>query len=224
MGFLGFNTKSALAAQEAGADRIELCDDMTVGGITPTLESFLTIKEKVTIPVFIMIRPRGGDFVYSTTEFEHMKRDLRLFQKAGASGFVFGILTSEKTIDTLRNAELVRLAKSLPCTIHRAFDEVTDLENAAADAIACGFKTILTSGGATNACSGVKHLKKLVISAGGDVLIMPGGGVRSSNIQMLLGETKADWYHSSAVTEKSTKDCDTFEVRKLLNVLRDKEH
>lgn len=223
MGFLEvacFNPESALTAQEAGADRIELCEDVVVGGVTPSLDSFLIIKERISIPVFIMIRPRGGDFVYSPPEFEQMKRDLQLFRDAGATGFVFGILDSEKSTDVLRSAELVRLAQPLPCTFHRAFDESVNLKKAVADAIACGFRTILTSGGATDAGSGVKTLESLVGIAREHITIMPGGGVRSSNIQMLMDGTKADWYHSSAITDRATADCDASEIRKLAGLLR----
>jgi copper homeostasis protein len=151
-----------------------------------------------------MIRPRGGDFLYSDAEFEQMKHDLHTIRSASAppgrlSGFVFGILDARGQVDVLRNSELVASARPLSCTFHRAFDETKDLDQALEDVIACGFKTILTSGGAGDAVAGAEVLGRLVERAKGRIIVMPGGGVRSSNIGLLKEKTRANWFHSSAV-------------------------
>lgn len=194
-----FNAESALVARSAGADRIELCDNPSVGGTTPNFESLHFVRRQITTPVFIMIRPRGGSFFYTDAEFKQMKHDL-LRYKPLADGFVFGILGSDQRIDTLKVAELVASARPLPCTFHRAFDETPNLKEALEDAIQCGVKAVLTSGGEANAIEGVLALQDLVIQAAGRLEIIPGGGVRYSNIMMLRQKTMASWFHSSALT------------------------
>ena len=218
-----FNTESALIAQSAGADRIELCDGITIGGTTPNLLSLQDVRNKtettMAIPVFVMIRPRGGNFVYSAEEFEHMKSDILRF-KSHANGFVFGILDLDNEVDVVRNLELVTLAEPLPCTFHRAFDAVGDLYQALEVVVRCGFKTILTSGGAPNAIEGAEQLGKLVEMACGRIQIMPGGGVRSSNIEELSTVAHASFYHSSAIVDKGSL-ADTEEVNQLKRLIKD---
>ncbi|MCW3103755.1 MAG: cutC [Bacteroidetes bacterium] len=198
-----FNAESAAIAQSAGADRIELCDDLAAGGITPGILTIEQVRTEAEIPLFIMIRPRGGDFVYTEKEFEQMKQEIAFIKRMGVDGFVFGILNEDGTVDKQRNLELVRLADPLSCTFHRAFDRVPDPFKAMEDVIACGFRTILTSGKAAAASEGMPLLSCLVQDAKNRITIMPGGGVRSSSIAALKQATNALFYHSSAITDKS---------------------
>ena len=198
-----FNLDSAIIAQNTGADRVELCADMLVGGTTPTIEIIKQAREHLNIDLYIMIRPRGGNFVYSDSEFEQMKSEIEAIKKLGVNGFVFGILKDDNTINIEQNLELVELAKSFPCTFHRAFDEILDCEKALEDVISCGFSTILTSGTFPNVMEGKEVLKQLVIQANNRIEIMPGGGLRSTNISELNEMVNANWYHSSAITDGS---------------------
>lgn len=196
-----FNLESALIAQKVGADRVELCADMSVGGTTPTIEIIQQAREHLTIDLYVMIRPRGGDFVYSMHEIMYMYLDILEFKDIGVDGFVFGILTNDGKIDIEVNKALVDLAKPFPCTFHRAFDEVLDCEKELEDVISCGFSTILTSGTFPNVMEGKEVLKQLVIQANNRIEIMPGGGLRSTNISALNEMVNANWYHSSAITD-----------------------
>ncbi len=198
-----FNLDSALIAQKAGADRVELCADISVGGITPNLQIIQQVREHLTIDLYVMIRPRGGNFVYSDSEFEQMKSEIETIKKLGVNGFVFGILKKDKTINIEQNLALVELAKPFPCTFHRAFDEVLDYKQALEDVISCGFSTILTSGTFPNVMEGKDVLKQLVIQANNRIEIMPGGGLRSTNISELDEMVNTNWYHSSSITDGS---------------------
>lgn len=198
-----FNLNSALIAQENGADRVELCAEMKVGGTTPNIEITKQVRDLITIDLNVMIRPRGGNFVYSESEFQQMKNEILQFKEIGVDGFVFGILNENYSINKSQNTELVALAKPFPCTFHRAFDEVLNYEQALEDVIECGFQTILTSGQQPNVMEGVERLADLVSKANNRIVIMPGGGLRVSNIQFLQEKTKATVYHSSAITDGS---------------------
>lgn len=198
-----FNLESALIAQKAGADRVELCGDMSVGGTTPSIEIIQQARENLNIDLYVMIRPRGGNFVYSEAEFEQIKSEIETIKKLGVNGFVFGILKDDNTINIEQNKVLVELAKPFLCTFHRAFDEVSDLKKALEDVISCGFSTILTSGTFPNVMEGKEVLKQLVNQAKNRIEIMPGGGLRSTNISALDEMVNAKWYHSSAITDGS---------------------
>jgi len=198
-----FNPESAVIAQQGGADRIELCANIKEGGTTPDLEITRQTREQLTIPLYVMIRPRGGSFVYSEDEFQQMKKEIQQFKTLGVNGFVFGILNHDRTINMKQNSELVAMAKPLPCTFHRAFDEVTDVLLSLEDVIQCGFSTILTSGTMPNVVEGITVLQQLVEKANNRITIMPGGGLRSGNIKKLQQHTNAGFYHSSAITDGS---------------------
>ncbi|WP_164109035.1 MULTISPECIES: copper homeostasis protein CutC [Sphingobacterium] len=198
-----FNTKSALIAQGNGADRVELCAGMEVGGTTPCIADITEVRDAVRIAMNVMIRPRGGDFVYNEAEFAQMKSDLLRIKELGVDGFVFGILNADNTVNRTQNRELVALAAPLPCTFHRAFDEVADMDIALEEVINCGFSTILTSGCEPNVMAGLANLKHLVQAAQGRIVIMPGGGLRSTNVEEVLRETAAVYFHSSAITDGS---------------------
>lgn len=205
-----FNLQSALLAQSGGADRVELCAGRDVGGTTPDPETVRAARTSLNIPLFVMIRPRGGNFVYTDAEYEQMKKELLLLKGMNVNGFVFGLLTEDGRIDELKNKELTGLAAPLPCTFHRAFDETAHALDALETIIGCGFQAILTSGHQALATEGIDELAMLVKRAAGRIRIMPGGGVRSSNIKMLAEKMKAAgadreglYLHSSAIIDDS---------------------
>ncbi|MBD3583186.1 copper homeostasis protein CutC [Flavobacterium selenitireducens] len=206
-----FNYESAIVASQSGADRIELCAGFEVGGTTPDIALLRRLKSEVEIPIYVMIRPRGGDFLYSDTEFAQMKSAISQF-KTWADGFVFGILTQGNQVDVKRNSELVKTAGK-PCTFHRAFDDVSDFSSALDAVICCGFSTILTSAGIRNAIGNLEALLKLVKSADGKITVMPGGGVRSSNIG-IIETSGAQWFHSAAIVDGS-QYTDRSEIEKM---------
>lgn len=196
-----FNPESAIIAFENGADRIELCDGLSEGGTTPNFETTKKLREKINIPIFVMIRPRGGDFTYSDAEFEQMKTDLISLKSLNVDGFVFGILDENDEVNREQNKILVELASPLPCTFHRAFDRAKGLDSSLEKVIECGFTTILTSGQKPNVSEGKENLKKLVELADGRLEILVGGGLRSSNIEDIRACTRAEYFHSSAITD-----------------------
>ena len=198
-----FNLESALIAQENGADRIELCSRIKVGGTTPTVAIIENAKQNVSVHLYVMIRPRGGNFVYSDEEFQLMKQDILKIKTIGVTGFVFGILTNNNTIDIEKNKELIDLAEPIPCTFHRAFDAVENYKKALENVIECGFSTVLTSGTFSNVMEGKNVLRELVIQAKDRITIMPGGGLRSTNISELDELVNANFYHSSAIIDGS---------------------
>lgn len=198
-----FNAEAARIAQQYGADRVELCADMQVGGTSPDLEETETVRQDLHIVLHVMVRPRGGDFVYTKKEFSQMEKDILKYNALGVDGFVFGILDAAGNIDIERNSALVKLAGGKPCTFHRAFDELSDSVRGLEDIIACGFTTVLTSGCASNVDLGQQELKRLIQQAGRRIVIMPGGGLRSANIDRIRKETGADYFHSSAITDGS---------------------
>ena len=196
-----FNLESSLIAEKAGANRVELCANISVGGTTPTIEIIQQTRKNLTIDLYVMIRTRGGNFVYSEPEFQQMKSEIENIKQLDVNGFVFGILNEDSTINIEQNKALVELAKPFPCSFHRAFDAVSNYEQALEDVISCGFSTLLTSGTFSNVMAGKEVLKKLVIQAKNRIEIMPGGGLRSSNISELNQIVNTNWYHSSAITD-----------------------
>jgi copper homeostasis protein len=211
--------ESALAAERGGADRIELCGDLSVGGITASAELMLEARANVAIPIFAMIRPRAGDFVYSDDEFTAMRAGLRMAYRLQLDGVVLGILTSENRIDIGRTRELVELARGMQVTYHRAFDEAADLHQALADVIQSGAKRILTSGGAKSALEGAAVLAELIEAAGERIIVVPGAGISATNIEQVAQRTKAREFHSglSSAIPYGSRDLKKFEeeVRKL---------
>ena len=198
-----FNLQSAIIAQQNDADRVELCANMKEGGTTPDFEISKAVREVLSIDLNVMIRPRGGNFVYSDGEFEQMKTEIVQFKKLNVNGFVFGILKEDGSVNKEQNKELVALSHPFPCTFHRAFDVVKDVSQSLESIIECGFKTILTSGQGKNVVEGIEVLSELVEKANNRITIMPGGGLRSYNIALLEEKTKAVFYHSSAITDSS---------------------
>ena len=192
--------EAAMAAQRGGADRLELCGDLGIGGVTPSIELMRTVREQLRIPVFTMIRPRGEDFVYSATEFAEMKRFIADAKQAGMDGVVLGILKNERRVDIGRTQELVEFARPLHVTFHRAFDDCADLREALEDVVQTGASRILTSGGAKSAPEGASTLAELVQLAGERVVILPGSGINASNISEVAKHTHAREFHSGLGT------------------------
>ncbi len=193
-----YSVQSVLNAFYAGADRVELCDNMYEGGTTPSLGAVITAKSVAPITLNVIIRPRGGDFCYSDIEFEVMKKDIELVKQAGADGIVIGILNPDGTVDVKRTTELVKIATPLPVTFHRAYDMTASPFDALDAVIDTGAARILTSGQMANAFDGKELIKRLVEKAGESIIIMPGGGVNSNNILQLIEETGASEFHLSA--------------------------
>lgn len=199
-----FEITSAEIAIQSMADRIEFCENMELGGLTPNFYEFLHLKRSYKTPVYVMIRPSGGSFFYSEPEFIEMKNSIISFKEAGADGFVFGILNANNEIDEAKNAELIALAGEIPCTFHRAFDRTENLEKSIEILIKLGFKTVLTSGGKKSAVEGKENLKKLIQKYSDQIEILIGGGVRSENIAELKEFTGGTSFHSSAITKYNT--------------------
>ncbi|MTE26856.1 copper homeostasis protein CutC [Winogradskyella ouciana] len=173
--------QSAKNAQQAGAHRIELCQELSVGGITPSYGLLKQVIEHLNIPVFVLIRPRGGNFVYSKDEFEIMKHDIEVCKKLGCAGIVSGVLKEDKSIDVKRTQELVELSKPLDFIFHRAFDEVENPKKALEQLVDLGVHRVLTSGQHNTAEEGLELLKELNDIANGRITILAGGGVNSKN-------------------------------------------
>lgn len=198
-----FNLASAIIAEANGAHRIELCEKYSEGGISPTMNLIKTTLEKTSIPVFVMIRPRSGDFCYTEKEIELMKNQIQFCKQNNCDGVVFGVLTADKKVNISICEELVKLALPLPSTFHRAFDEISDKEEALETIITSGFKRILTSGGAKNACDAKEKLQQLNAIAKNRIIIVPGGGIRSSNILEIAQTTNSFEFHSAALTNNT---------------------
>jgi copper homeostasis protein len=192
--------EAAMAAERGGADRIELCGNLSAGGVTPGADLLRTVRANVHIPIFSMVRPRTGDFVYSSAEYAEMKRSISDAKESGMDGVVLGILTKERRVDIARTRELVELAKPLPVTYHRAFDEADDLRQALEDVIQSGAKRILTSGGAKSAQGGGAVLAELIAAAGERIVVVPGAGISALNIEQIAKRTKAREFHSGLST------------------------
>jgi copper homeostasis protein len=188
---------SALAAQEGGADRIELCDNLEQGGTTPSAGTIILVKKMLSIPVFVLIRPRTGDFLYSEEEFEVMKQDIVFCKEHRAEGVVLGVLNEDGTVDMKRTAELVDLAGPMQVTFHRAFDMTSDPFKAMEDIISLGIKRILTSGQAATALEGAQLIQQLNNRTNNSLSIMPGGGNTEDNVRRIIELTGAREIHAS---------------------------
>jgi len=200
-----YNITSAMKAEEGGADRIELCDSPGDGGTTPSYGTIELVRQNVTLDVFVMIRPRGGDFCYSSWEFHSMKRDISQCQKLSVDGVVFGILNPDGTIDKKRCSELIKQVRPLKATCHRAFDMTRDPFEALEDCIEVGFDRILTSGQQAQAIQGKDLVAELIKRAKGRIVIMPGSGVNEETVSSIVSATGASEIHCSAVAFTESK-------------------
>jgi len=219
--------EAARAGEYGGADCIELCDDLEIGGVTPDFDLAKTIATNLSIPVNILIRPRGGDFVFSASEFLQMRHQIESARAAGAQGVVFGILHPDGRVDVERTRTLVNLARPMNVTFHRAFDETPDLMEALEAVIETGADSLLTSGGAPDVLSGAESIERLCRQAGDRIQIMAGGGLRLATLGEVARRTGADAFHGSlphAGDAPSTADCAKrleADVSEVVRVLRE---
>jgi copper homeostasis protein len=190
--------RSAVAAQEGGAIRVELCDNLLEGGTTPSYAQIKLSRKLLDIQVYPIIRPRGGDFFYSDLEFDLMKEDILQCKALGCDGVVIGMLNADGTVDKKRCAELIRLAGNMGVTFHRAFDMTRNLVEALEDVIDLGCERILTSGGKSSAAEGSAVIAELIRLSAGRISIMPGAGINTKNIATLIADTGANEFHASA--------------------------
>jgi copper homeostasis protein len=211
--------EAAVAAERGGARRIELCAELRLGGLTPSEDLMRMARKKVRLPIFAMIRPRAGDFVYSALELVQMHRDIAAAKGLGMDGIVLGLLTRDRRVDIAGTRELLKAAEPLPVTFHRAFDDVPDLGAALEDVIEVGAARILTSGGAATVPAGIARLAQLVAAARDRIVILPGGGINASNAMEVARQTGAQELHSGlgSVLAYDRNDYELFEseVRKL---------
>lgn len=191
------SVESAIAAQRGGADRVELCANLLEGGTTPSAGLIRQVREQIQIGLQVMIRPRGGDFLYSHEELQVMKADIEIAKNLGADGLVFGCLTSEGAVDKIKTADLIGHSRPLNVTFHRAFDMVKDRQLALEDLIELKMDRVLTSGLAPNVMDGMVTLANIVRQASGRIIVLPGGGVRDFNVQELLDRSGASEVHVS---------------------------
>jgi copper homeostasis protein len=202
------SVQSAREAQNAGADRVELCANLSEGGTTPAYGIISMTRDNLRIGLHVLIRPRAGDFLYSDTEFDMMRRDINICKECGADGIVIGILRNDGTIDLERTSELAELAHPLSVTFHRAFDMCADPYSGLEDIIKAGASRLLTSGHKNSAAEGSALLRDLVVQAAERIVIMPGSGINESNIEQIAKTTGANEFHLSA--RKVTESLMTF--------------
>ena len=195
------SVESAIAAERGGAHRVELCTDLLEGGITPGAGLIALVRKNIAIGLFVMIRPRGGDFCYSALEFEVMQEEIRQARHLGADGIVLGLLNEQGGVDVQRTRQLVELARPLPVTFHRAIDMTPNPSVALNDVLATGASRILTSGGAPNARLGMREIARMVELAKGRIAIMAASGITGDSIAAVAEHTGASEFHSSARTE-----------------------
>ncbi len=190
--------QSCLAAEAGGANRIELFENLPEGGCTPSYGMLKKVIDSINIPVYAMIRPRGGDFLYTDDEFEIMQHDVELCKQLGYKGIVFGMLDKEGNVDAARSKILLQLAGDMKVTFHRAFDRARDLHIAAKQIADMGFERILTSGGEADVVKGRDVIKALQQSFGKDIIIMPGCGVTADNARMITDYCGVAEIHATA--------------------------
>ncbi len=213
-----FNIESAITAQAAGANRIELCENYKEGGITPDENLILEARKQIHIPLHVIIRPRGGNFIYSTSEIQEMNKSILFCKQNRIDGVVFGILNKESKIDNTSCAEMIALAKPMHITFHRAIDECRDIKKEIQNLIDLGCNSVLSSGGRSSALEGVSLLKELRSDFGSKINIIPGGGIRSGNILQIIEIAKCNVFHSAALV-KDSDIVSTDEIKALKNIL-----
>jgi copper homeostasis protein len=210
---------AAMAAERGGARRIELCSNAREGGTTPSRELMRAVRERVSLPIFSMVRPRAGNFVYTDKEFGAMRREIEATKECRMDGVVLGLLDADGEVDIARAKQLVDLVRPLPITFHRAFDECADLRVSLEDVIKTGATRLLTSGGKRTASEALDVLEELVRIAGERLIVMPGSGLHAGNVRETVQKTGAREYHAglSSVVADAANNLGAFEkeVRKL---------
>jgi copper homeostasis protein len=192
------SVESAVAAECGTADRVELCDNLLEGGTTPSAGCIKVTRDRIRIGLQVIIRPRGGDFLYSDSELTVMMEDIRIAKDLGADGVVFGCLTEQGEIDVKRNAELLELARPLSVTFHRAFDMCRDPRKALADLVELGVDRLLTSGQEASCLEGLELLAELETLSAGRIVVMPGGGITPRNVKRIVEGSGVKEVHLSA--------------------------
>jgi copper homeostasis protein len=209
------NIESALNAQIAGADRIEYCDNLWEGGTTASFGLIKSLRKELNIELFVLIRPRGGDFLYSTIEFESMLEDIKTIKNLGVDGIVSGVLKKDASIDQEKTSKLVEATYPLPFTFHRAFDMSNNLFESMEEIINCGASRILSSGGANSVSEGLEILKTLNDLASDRIIIMPGAGINLENFELIKQKSQCKEFHLSA---KKLKYSEIFHDNKNLTI------
>jgi copper homeostasis protein len=189
------NAESAIDAQNAGADRIELCDNLMEGGTTPGYGTIVTVRKNLNITLNVIIRPRGGDFLYSVMEYDVMRRDIDICGECGVDGIVLGILNPDGGVDVERTAKLIEMAYPMTVTFHRAFDMCPQPLQGLEDVISSGATRLLTSGQKNKAEEGMELISRLVSQAGDRIIVMPGSGINELNILQIAIVTGAKEFH-----------------------------
>jgi copper homeostasis protein len=209
------SVESAINAQAAGADRVELCDNLIEGGTTPGYGSIISARINLDIGLHVIIRPRGGDFLYSDLEFDIMRRDIETCGECGVNGIVTGILLAGGNIDVERTAKLFEFAYPMSTTFHRAFDMCIDPVQGLEDVISTGASRLLTSGMKNNTQDGIELIRQLVIQADDRIIIMPGGGIDETNVALIATATKVREIH---LTARKTIDSEMIFRRQGINM------
>jgi len=191
------SVESALAAERGGAHRIELCGNLLEGGVTPSAGLISTVRGKLSIGLWVMIRPRGGDFCYSPDEFETMEQDVLTAKQLGADGIVFGILHEDGSVDVLRTRHLAAIARPLQSTFHRAFDMSSDFSKSLEAIISAGVDRVLTSGGEQKVQEGIETLVRLIQAARERIIVVAGGGIAETNVRRAMAMTGVREVHAS---------------------------
>jgi copper homeostasis protein len=219
------SVEAAVAGEAGGADRIELCSELGCGGVTPDANLMESALQTLSIPVYVLIRPRSGNFVFSTDEFDVMRDQIEHAKRAGASGIAVGVLLPDGTVDVERSRELVELARPMATTFHRAFDETQDLREGLESVIETGADSLLTSGGAADVQAGSEVIASLRQQAGERIHIIAGGGLRLDNLTEVVRRSGVFSLHGSLsrrngrlATEGVAKALET-DVRQALQLL-----
>ena len=210
---------SAVGAQRAGADRIELCSDLAEGGVTPSAGLIRAVRARIEVPLQVLIRPRGGEYVYDAAEEEVMLADIREAGRAGADGVVIGVLSTGQRVHRARTERLVAAAESMRCTFHRAFDATPDLEASIAQLVELGVARVLTSGGMSTALQGAASLARLQARWGERIAILAGGGIRAGNVARIIRETGVREVHLGPRLPGSA-ELDIAELEAVIGILR----
>lgn len=192
------SVESAIGAQAGGAHRVELCESLLEGGTTPSAGLIEVCRERLHIPLHVLVRPRGGDFVYSNVELDVMRRDIGVARRLGAQGVVIGALNADGTIDVPATRSLIEAARPLSVTFHRAFDFTPDADEALESLVAMGVDRVLTSGQAPTAVAGTGILARLVRRAAGRIAILAGGGVSEENVLAVIAQSGVSELHVRA--------------------------
>lgn len=211
-----FNLNDAFSAVNANADRIEFCSDYLSGGLTPNKSEFQQLRKSTETPIFVMIRPRKGDFNYNENEFQQMLSDTRYFMNEGADGIVYGILNDKKQIDYIRTEKITHQCRGIQYTFHRAFDHVENKLEAIYQLNQMPINYLLSSGGAGNAENNVNSLIEIKTNLKAKLIV--GGGIRANNLKTINDRVNSEWYHSAALIQDKSK-LDALEIESMKSIL-----